>query len=136
MNNSLEDTFFCSFKCITGEEVLAEICGTEDSVFLVSNPIVIREVSSINPREGTISMGISPRKWMAYGSEDLTIVNKTHIVSMSQLDKFGVDFYQKALLAAKVANPIRKKIDTKDNTGYMGNIEKARTKLERLFDKN
>lgn len=128
--------FLCSFKCVTGEEVLAEICKTEDSLFfMVSNPIILKEMASINGREGTLSMGLSPRKWLTYGAEDVTLVNKNHVVSISQLDKFGIEFYQKALIAAKISTPIRKKIETSDNVGYMGKIDSTRNKLERLFNK-
>ena len=64
---------------------------------------------------------------------DMTLVNRTHVVSMSELDGFGVEFYEKALIAAKVTSPIKKKVESKNNSGFIDKIEPFRTKLEDLF---
>ena len=53
---------------------------------------------------------------------------------MSELDKFGIDFYKKALVAAMASTPIKKKVETKDNSGFVGKIEAFREKLEDMFD--
>ena len=106
--------------------------GTE--FFVLSNPIVISETVQVDQEKGVAMSGLVPRKWMLYANEDMTIVYKTHVVSISELDKFGVDFYKKALIAAKVSSPIKKKVETKNHTGYLGTIEKLRKKLDTTFD--
>ena len=75
--------------------------------------------------------GLVPRKWMMYANEELTIVYKQHVVAISEMDKFGVDFYKKALIAAKCSSPIKRKVDTKNHTGYLGKIEQLRKKLDK-----
>ena len=42
--------------------------------------------------------GLIPKKWLMYSDDDMTIVHTQHVVTMSEMDKFGVDFYKKALL--------------------------------------
>ena len=69
-----------------------------------------------------------------YANEDLTIVYKQHVVSVSEMDKFGADFYQKALIAAKCSSPIKKKVETEKNTGFIGKIDQLRRKLDQDFD--
>lgn len=133
----MNEPFYCTFKCVTGEEVLCEICESDnsnDSFFMVSNPIVINESSVIDHQKGIMATSISPRKWMNFSGEDMTIVNRSHVVSMSEMDKFGVEFYNKALVAAKMSTPIKKKINMDDHLGYVGDVDDHRSKIQKMFD--
>ena len=129
--------FFATLKLITSEEVLGEVMPQEEEgteFFVLSNPITISESQQIDPQKGVVTSALAPRKWMMYSNEDLVIVYKNHVVSISEMDKFGADFYKKALLAAKCSSPIKKKVESKNNTGYVGKIEKFRKMLNRTFD--
>lgn len=135
--DTMDDAFYAAMKIVTGEEVLAEILPSEKNdaqFFLVSNAIVVNEQSVIDHQRGLMAHALAPRRWMTYGSEDTTIVNRNHIVSISEMDKFGINFYQNALNAAKIACPIRRKIDSDDNIGYVGNVDSTRKRLEKMFD--
>jgi len=52
---------------------------------------------------------------------------------MSEMDKFGKEFYEKACIAARVSSPIKKKIDTKEHSGYLGSSDASREYLERMY---
>ena len=133
----MPSVFFASMKLITSEEVLCELLPQEENgteYFVVSNPITISESTSVDTEKGVVTSGLVPRKWMLYANEDMTIVYKNHVISISELDKFGVDFYKKALIAAKCSSPIKKKVDTKNHSGYIGKIDKLRKKLDTDFD--
>lgn len=133
----MEDPFYASIKLTTGEEILAEVCSTHEDgehFFVVSNPIVINESMTIDHKKGVIMSGLTPKKWMMYANDDLTIIHKEHVISISEMDKFGAAFYSKALVAARISSPIRRSIRTVENTGFVGKIENARNKLERLFN--
>ena len=130
------DNFHATIKLITGEEVLARVLPNQENeteFFVLNNPIVIAEETHINPEKGVAISGMIPKKWMMFANDDTTIVNKTHVVSMSELDKFGIDFYQKALIAARAVSPIKKKVDSKNNSGYLGATKGFRERLEDLF---
>ena len=130
------DNFHATIKLITGEEVLARVLPNQENeteFFVLNNPIVIAEETHINPEKGVAISGMIPKKWMMFANDDTTIVNKTHVVSMSELDKFGIDFYQKALIAARAASPIKKRVDSKNNSGYLGATKGFRQRLEDLF---
>ena len=117
------ENFHATIKMITGEEVLAEVLSAEENdeqFFVLSNPIVIQENVQIDQDKGIAVSGMIPKKWMNFSSDELTVVNRTHVVSMSELDKFGVEFYEKALIAARVASPVKKRVNSKDNTGFLG----------------
>ena len=132
-----ENTFFGTMKIVTGEEVLSEVLPQSENgtdFFVLSNPIVISESHQVDAEKGIVMSGLVPRKWMMYANEDLTIVYKQHVISISEMDKFGTDFYKKALIAAKCSSPIKKKVDSKNNTGFIGKIEQMRKKLQKNFD--
>ena len=100
----MEDTpFYATLKLVTSEEILSEVMAQEEEdtqFFILSNPIIVVENNQIDVEKGIILSGLVPRKWMLYSNEDLTIVYKQHVVAVSEMDKFGVDFYKKALIAA------------------------------------
>ena len=129
--------FFATIKLVTSEEILAEVLPQEEDgteFFVLSNPIIINETVQVDQDKGVAISGLVPRKWMLYSNEEMTIVYKNHVVAISEMDKFGVDFYRKALIAAKVSSPIKKKVETKNHTGYLGKIDVLRKKLDRNFD--
>jgi len=128
--------FYATMKLITSEEVLGEVMPQEEDgteFFILSNPIIISESHQVDTEKGVVMSGLVPRKWMMYANEDLTIVYKQHVVSISEMDKFGEDFYKKALVAAKCSSPIKKKVETKKHTGFLGKIDQVRKKLEKDF---
>jgi len=130
------NSFYATMKLITSEEVLGEILPQEEEgteFFLISNPIVITENQQVDTEKGIVISGMVPRKWMMYANEDLTIIYKQHVISISELDKFGIDFYKKALVAAKCSSPIKKKVKTEKHTGYLGKIENIRKLLDKTF---
>ena len=133
----MPDNFFATMKLITSEEILAEVLPQEEDgteFFVLNNPIIISETMQIDQDKGVAMSGLVPRKWMLYANEDMTILYKNHVVSISEMDKFGVDFYKKALIAAKCSSPIKKKVETKNHTGYLGKIEALRKRLKKAYD--
>ena len=131
-----EDSFHATIKLVTGEEILAEIIECEENgqdFFLLHNAIIITENNHVDMQKGVVVSGLVPKKWMMYSSDDLQVVYKQHVISVSELDKFGVEFYQKALVAAMASTPIKRKVETKRHSGYVGKIEAFREKLENMF---
>ena len=124
-------------KLSTSEEVLSEVLPQEEhgeEFFLCQNPIVITESHQVDSDKGVVMSGLMPRKWMLYSNQELCIVYKRHVVSISELDKFGVDFYRKALIAARISSPIKKRVETKNSTGFIGEIDKMRKRLDSTFN--
>ena len=133
MNNS----FYATVKLITGEEILAEVALTEENgaqFFLVNEPIVVNETMQVDHQKGIAVSGLVPKKWQLYASDTMTIIQKEHVISISEMDKFGVDFYMKALLAAKMSSPIKRKVDSSENVGYVGTVDETRLLLELLYE--
>jgi hypothetical protein len=133
----MDTSFHASLKLVTGEEVLAEITPTNENgtdFFVAFNPIIVNEQMQLDHQKGIAVAGLVPKKWMTYAADDMTIIYKNHVVSISEMDKFGVDFYNKALIAAKMSSPIKKKVQSKENVGYVGKTEETRNLLDKIFD--
>ena len=131
-----DDSFHATVKLTTGEEILTEIVECEENgerFFLFHNPIIITENNHVDMQKGVVVSGLVPKKWMMYSSEDMQVVYKQHVVSISELDKFGVEFYNKALVAAKASSPVKRRVETDRHSGYVGKIEAFRDKLEDMF---
>ena len=131
-----EDDFYATLKLTTGEEILAKVslCDEDGAdFFLVDNPIVISETIQVDHQKGVAVSGLVPKRWMLYSNDDMTIINKNHVISVSELDKFGTEFYEKALIAARMSSPIKRKVDSTDNVGYVGKIKDHMNLLEKMY---
>tara|TARA_R110002050_G_scaffold2527_3_gene14578 strand:- start:497 stop:925 length:429 start_codon:yes stop_codon:yes gene_type:complete len=133
----MESSFPATMKLVTGEEVLCEISQTKENnieFFVVSNPIVIAEQMHLNHEKGVAVSGLVPKKWMMYSNDDMTIIYKQHIISISEMDKFGQEFYNKALIAAKCSSPIKRRVSSEENVGFVGKTDTSRKLLEEMYN--
>jgi len=133
----MQESFAATMKLVTGEEVLCEISQTKENnieFFVVSNPIVIAEQMQLNHEKGVAVSGLVPKKWMMYSNDDMTIIYKQHVISISEMDKFGQEFYNKALLAAKCSSPIKRRVSSEENVGFVGKTDTSRKLLEEMYN--
>ena len=133
----MSNSFYATIKLITGEELLAEATLTEENgseFFLVNDPIVVNETMQVDHQKGIAMSGLVPKKWQLYANDSMTIIHKQHVISISEMDKFGVEFYMKALIAAKMSSPVKRKVDSSENVGYVGTIDETRMLLEDLYE--
>ena len=133
----MRSSFYATIKLITGEEILAEATLTEENgseFFLVNDAIVVNETMQVDHQKGIAVSGLVPKKWQLYASDSMTIIQKQHVISISEMDKFGVEFYMKALVAAKMSSPVKRKVDSSENVGYVGTVDETRMLLEDLYD--
>lgn len=135
----MNESFYATLKLVTGEEILAEITSMNENgsdFFLVNDPIVVSENVQIDHQKGIAVSGLIPKRWQLYANDSMTIINKNHVVSVSELDKFGSEFYSKALIAARLSSPIKRKVESSDNVGYVGKVSDSRKYLEKMYEKS
>ena len=135
----MNESFYATLKLVTGEEILAEITSMNENgsdFFLVNDPIIVSENVQIDHQKGIAVSGLIPKKWQLYANDSMTIINKNHVVSVSELDKFGSEFYSKALIAARMSSPIKRKVESSENVGYVGKVSDSRKYLEKMYEKS
>ena len=103
---------------------------------LVNDPIIVSENVQIDHQKGIAVSGLIPKRWQLYANDSMTIINKNHVVSVSELDKFGSEFYSKALIAARMSSPIKRKVESSENVGYVGKVSDSRKYLEKMYEKS
>ena len=132
----MNEQFYASLKLITGEEVLArvmKIVENDQELLLLDDAIIMEESNSVDPEKGTLTTGLSPRRWMNFGGDGITVVYKDHVITISEMDKYAIEFYEKAVLAARITSPVKKKLKQQEHTGYLGTTEDFRKYLEKMY---
>ena len=135
----MKGPFFATIMMTSGEEVLAEVCQNEEhgvEYFILFNPIVIEENYNYDDLTGALTPKITSRKWLRFSQDDMVIVHMDKVITISELDKYGISYYQKYLLVAKIKSPVRREMQSKEHTGFLGTVDEQRKQLEDLFNKD
>ena len=72
-------------------------------------------------------------KWMPMSDEEFFIVRDRDIITMGTMSKPIILMYEAFILGDDPTKIHRRKSELNDNKGYLGKIEDARLKFEKLF---
>ena len=106
----MEEEFYASVKLISGEELVAKVCYLpDDDKLLLEKPL---QVELAKQRRGQLEVsGFSLKEWMTATFEELFIINRSHVLTMTEVDSQIQDFYEKTLI----------KLDSAKNVTGRGN---------------
>ena len=132
----MEDEFYASLKLITGEERVSKVVylADEDKVML-ENPL---QVDPAKQRKGALEIsGFSFREWVCATFDKMFILNRNHIITMSEIEGPIVDFYKETILRMENG----KSLSTGGNklprgSGYLGSVKDMKKSLENIFNKS
>tara|TARA_B100000029_G_scaffold283727_1_gene277478 strand:- start:855 stop:1277 length:423 start_codon:yes stop_codon:yes gene_type:complete len=131
-----EEEFYASVKLISGEEVLAQVCYLPDDDKVVMNRPL--QVEMARQKKGNVEIaGFALREWVMATFDEMFIVNKTHILTMTELDPTIKTFYEQTLSRIENAKNLTKlgnKLPRK--SGYLGSIQDKKRSLEDIFKKS
>ena len=132
----MDDEFIGTVKLITGEEIVAKVVYLEDEdKVMLENPL---QVDSARQKKGTLEIsGFSFREWMCATFDNMFILNRNHIVTVSEIEGPIVDFYRETL--KRMENG--KSLSTGGNklprgSGYLGSVKDMKRSLENIFKKS
>ena len=91
------EEFFATVKLITGEEIVSKVVYLEDEdKVLLENPL---QVDSAKQRKGALEIsGFSFKEWVCATFDKMFIINRNHIITVSEIEGPIVDFYKETLL--------------------------------------
>ena len=131
-----EEDFYASVKLISGEEVLAQVCYLPDDDKIVMNRPL--QVEMARQKKGNVEIaGFALREWVMATFDEMFIINKTHILTMTELDPTIKTFYEQTLSRIENAKNLTKlgnKLPRK--SGYLGSIQDKKRSLEDIFKKS
>ena len=133
----MNESFYATLKLVTGEEILSEVIFCDENgeqFYILSGAITVEENATVDNEKGVIHSGLTPKKWPLFAPDDLTIVYKDKVVTISELDDYTKKFYDKALVTARITSPIKRRMELPDHSGYLGNTKNIRKDLEDLFN--
>ena len=96
------------------------------------------QVDSARQKKGTLEIsGFSFREWMCATFDNMFILNRNHIITVSEIEGPIVDFYRETL--KRMENG--KSLSTGGNklprgSGYLGSVKDMKRSLENIFKKS
>jgi hypothetical protein len=122
--------FPATIKLTTGEEIFAIVLPEKDFLMLYE-PVIITEIKTMN---GEYGYKIEP--WLKTASDDMFIVNRNNIITLSECKDKDIINYHLKFIAKKnmvgYVDPYEEKLSKKQ--GYVSNVNIMRNKLEQLLN--
>jgi hypothetical protein len=130
----MEEEFYASIKLMSGEEIVAKVSyDSDEDVLIVENP---RLVNVVELKRGKGAMkGFTFESWMAATYDEMFIIKKDHIITITELDSKIKKFYER-FLEKENNQESTTKVDIKNQRGYLSSIKEARKSLEDLYNKS
>jgi IMP dehydrogenase/GMP reductase len=131
----MEEEFYASIKLMSGEEIVAKVSyDNDEDVLIIENP---RVVNVIEMKKGRSSMkGFTFETWMTATYDEMFIIKKDHILTITELDTKIQKFYQRFLQKENGEIEETTKVDIKHQRGYMSSVKEARKSLEDLYKRS
>ena len=130
------EEFIATIKLITGEEIVSKVVYLEDEdKIMLENPL---QVDQARQRKGQLEVsGFSFREWVCATFDKMFILNRNHIITISEIEGPIVDFYNETLLRmenGKNLNGTGNKLPR--GSGYLGSVKDMKKSLENIFNKS
>ena len=133
----MNELFYATVKMTTGEEVLAEVMLCEENgsqFFIFYNPIVMEE--SFEHDQGKFKYVPSAKKWLQFATDDMVVVQKSSVITISEMDRYGAEKYLKYAMIARMRSPVKREMKSNKHKGYLGSIDKLRKDLEDMYNRS
>ena len=131
-----DEEFYSTIKIVTGEEIVAKVIYLEDEdKVMLEDPLLVEVQRS---RKGALEIaGFALKEWMSATFEDMFVMNREHIVTMSEIDPTIKEFYIKTLERMKGVKMLANTADKLPRkSGYVGSVSKFKKSLEDIFKKS
>lgn len=130
----MEEEFYATLKLVSGEEIVAKVCYLPDEDKLILDKPL--QVESAKQKKGKLEIsGFMFKEWISATFDDMFIINKDHILTMSELDTNIQKFYEKTL--NKISSNGEDKINKLSRrAGYLGSIKEVKKSLEDIYKKS
>ena len=130
------EEFFATVKLITGEEIVSKVVYLEDEdKVMLENPL---QVDSAKQRKGALEIsGFSFREWVCATFDKMFIINRDHIITISEIEGPIVNFYKETLLRMENGKSLNGKGGKLPRgSGYLGSVTDMKKSLENIFKKS
>jgi|TARA_Y100000004_G_scaffold89011_1_gene99866 hypothetical protein len=135
-----DEEFHGVIKLNNGEEILGKAILTEDNgetLIFISEPVQIQNVMKELP-DGKVVKAMGFSRWMQFSEEDFYILREKDVITVASMSNEVVFMYETYISDDGEDDDSRLKESRRHVTpdtkmGYLGKIDEARSKLEKIF---
>ena len=132
----MEEEFYATIKLISGEEIVSKVCFlSEENKLMLDRPLVVENAKQ---RKGSLEVsGFALKEWISATFDDMFIINKDHVLTMTEVEGEIAEFYEKTLNRLESGKSLAgrgNKIPR--GSGYLGSVKEMKKTLEDLFNKS
>jgi hypothetical protein len=132
----MEEEFYATLKLVSGEEVVAKVCylPDEDKIML-DRPLAVENAKQ---KKGNVEVtGFALKEWISATFDNMFIIKRDHILTMSEISEDIQEFYEKTLSKIENGKNLAGKGDKLPRAaGYLGSIQETKKSLEDIFKRS
>ena len=132
----MEEEFYATVKLLSGEELVAKVCylPDEDKVIL-DNPLMVENAKQ---RKGQLEVtGFALKEWISATFDNMFIIKRDHIMTMTEIEGELVEFYEKTLNRLESGKSLAGRGNKLPRgSGYLGSVKEMKKTLEDIYNKS
>ena len=131
-----DQEFLATLKLVSGEEVISMVLYLEDEdKVLLSNPFT---VEASRQKQGQLEItGFSFKEWVMASFDDMYIIGRDHIITITEVQGPIKEFYEKNLEKIQSHKQLLHKPNKLPRkSGYLGSINDTKNTLENIYKKS
>ena len=131
-----DQEFLATLKLVSGEEVISMVLYLEDEdKVLLSNPF---SVEQSRQKQGQLEItGFSFKEWVMASFDDMYIIGRDHIITITEVQGPIKEFYEKNLEKIQSHKQLLHKPNKLPRkSGYLGSIAETKNTLENIYKKS
>ena len=131
-----DQEFLATLKLVSGEEVISMVLYLEDEdKVLLSNPF---SVEQSRQKQGQLEItGFSFKEWVMASFDDMYIIGRDHIITITEVEGPIKEFYEKNLEKIQSHKQLLHKPNKLPRkSGYLGSINDTKNTLEDIYKKS
>ena len=131
-----DQEFLATLKLVSGEEVISMVLYLEDEdKVLLSNPF---SVEQSRQKQGQLEItGFSFKEWVMASFDDMYIISRDHIITITETKGPIEEFYKKNLEKIQSSKQLLHKPNKLPRkSGYLGSIADTKNILENIYKKS
>ena len=131
-----DQEFLATIKLVSGEEVISMVLYLEDEdKVLLSNPF---SVEQSRQKQGQLEItGFAFKEWVMASFDDMYIISRDHIITITEVKGPIAEFYQKNLEKIQSSKQLLHKPNKLPRkSGYLGSINDTKNILENIYKKS
>ena len=132
----MEEEFYATVKLLSGEELVAKVCYLpEEDKIMLEKPLMVENAKQ---KKGQVEVtGFALKEWISATFDQMFIIKRDHILTMSEIEGDIVEFYEKTLNRLESGKSLAGRGDKLPRgSGYLGSVKEMKKSLEEIYKRS